>query len=218
MCKWASGLDASHLTFSKAKKQGRGMRIQRLVGDCWKGFSSIAGSSLFAVPICAGPSFGVVCYLYLLDENSDRGEPFAWFDGTSVWFSFVVILFAALLSVHFIIKTNWDLVQNAHDLTENFGLNDKIEEKTSFFGWDFSSFFGWGLLPLVPGRGANAKQRVAIDVLWQLYLCRGRFLMRILRTAPRAILYIIAVLLLALLIGDWPEPPRIGDLQLLVYR
>src|SRR5271165_7155177 len=119
------------------------MNLQAVMADMQKKRDEIASSNWFAVPLCAILAAGVVCCFYVSENYSGRGEPFAWFDGISAWPSIAIILFAALLSIHFIVKTHFDLRKNARELAKEFGLNGAIPEKTRFFGWE--------IIPLKPG-------------------------------------------------------------------
>jgi hypothetical protein len=172
----------------------------------------IAASNWFAVPICALLAIGVVCCIYVFEYYSGRGESFAWFDGTSAWPSIAIILFAALLSVHFIIKTHFDLGRNGAELTEEFGLKGAIPEETFFFGWEAppSKLVITPASPLFPLWEVNIEKKIDIVALWQRYLRRGRFWTRVLRAAPMTVLYMLALSAILPLIGHFPPPPIRG--------
>jgi hypothetical protein len=172
----------------------------------WKRLRVIAASSWLAVPVLALLAVGVVGCFYFIENSSGRGEPFAWFDGASAWPSIAIILFAAFLSVHFIVRTYVDLGQNAVMLGVEFRLDVPILEKARFFGWEMT--------PTKP-RTSHFGERIDMETLWQRYLCRGRFWTRVLRAAPMTALYILAFgaafITLRPLIGDFPRPPIRGD-------
>lgn len=172
----------------------------------------IAALSWLAVPICAILAAGAVCCFYAFENDSGTGEPYAWFDGASAWPSIAIILFAALLSVHFIVKSHFDLKQNADKLAGEFGLKNTPED-TSFFGWEIppSKPGITGSLPLFPELEANNEERIDIEALWQRYLSRGRFSTRVLRAAPMTILYMAALFAILPLIGRFPAPPIRGN-------
>src|SRR6516164_9544441 len=89
------------------------MNIRMILRSVWNRRDTVIASSWLAMPVCAILTAGIVCRLYLVQNDSGRGEPFAWCDGASAWPSIAIIVFAALLSVHFIFKTCFDLRQNA---------------------------------------------------------------------------------------------------------
>jgi hypothetical protein len=163
----------------------------------------IIASSWRAVPICAALTVVTVCCFYLVENYSARGEPFACFDGTSAWPSIAIILFAALLSLHFVARTHFDLRNDAKKLAEEFALDkefaprSKVPAKTSFFGWEAS--------PLKRGK-TSAEDRIDIAILWQRYLCRGQFWMRTVRALPMTLFYMAALFYILPLIGQFPAP------------
>lgn len=176
------------------------MKIQTTEASWRKRGHFIGASSQIAVSICAILAFVVICCLYVSERY--RGNPFAWFDGTTAWLSFGIYLFAALLCVYFIIKTHCDLSENAKDLATNFGLEIETERKLSLFGWDPTPRWNEG--------------QVDINALWQRYSCRGQFWNRFLRTFVMTILYLAANLVIfspMIMIGDLPRPPVTGQLE-----
>jgi hypothetical protein len=146
-------------------------------------FDITAALKWLAVPVCAVLAVGVVCRFCVTD-----GEPFAWFDGTSAGPSIAIILFAALLSVHFIVKAHFDLRQNWGELTDEFGL--RIPSKP-------------GITPI--------EDKIDIVALWERYRRSGRFLRRVFRALPVTGLYIVALLVILPLIGDFPRTTIRGD-------
>jgi hypothetical protein len=172
----------------------------------WKKLKVMSASSWFAVPFSALLTVGVVFCFYFIENSSGGGEPFAWFDGTSAWPSIAIILFAAFLSVHFIVKTQVDLARNAHFMSEEFGLGGTKPEKALFFGWEIP--------PSKPATG-RFRERVDVEVLWQRYLYRGRFWTRVLRAAPMTALYILTIFAVFIamrpFIGGFPRSPIRGD-------
>ena len=186
------------------------MNLQAVMADMQKKRDEIASSNWFAVPLCAILAAGVVCCFYVSENYSGRGEPFAWFEGISAWPSIAIILFAALLSIHFAIKTNFDLRKNWFKLTDEFGLEAAKPEKDKIFDkLDKPPFFGWRLTQ------TNIKEKIDIVALWQLYLWRGRFWMRALRVVPMTVLYMLALYVIRPLLGDLPDPPIRGNFPFL---
>jgi hypothetical protein len=173
-------------------------------------------SSWFAGPICAFLALGFVSCFYVIQNALGSGEPFAWLDGISAWPSIAIILFAALLSVHFILKTNLDLTKNAAALGEAFGLNGRPVTKVPFFGWESTPLKSADASGSSPGGRADAEQRIDIEFLWQRYICRGRFLTRMTRTLPMTSLYIVGLFAIRPIIGDFPRAPIRGDFPFLL--
>ena len=179
------------------KVHSEGQRRDAISAWVWPQRDVIGASSWLAVPICAIFAIGVVCCFYVFENYLGMGEQFAWSDGTSAWPSIAIILFAALLSIHFLLKTHFDLTQNATKLTEEFGLKNAAPQNISLFGWEIP--------PL------STSDRIDIEALWQRYRCRGRILRRVFRAAPMTILYMAALFAVLPLIGDFPVPPLRGD-------
>lgn len=176
----------------------------------WKQRDTVVASSWLAMPVCAILTAGIVCGLYLVQNDSGRGEPFAWCDGASAWPSIAMLVFAALLSVHFIFKTCVDLRQNAAKLAAEFGLKGTERETRTLLGWEIP------LLKQVVTTGspeveATTEEKIDIEALWQRYLRRGRFWTRILRAAPMTGFYICALISILPLLGHFPAPPIRGS-------
>ena len=158
------------------RKQMLGERKQR---------DAIAVLNWLAVPVYAIMAVGIVCYFYVIENYPVQSEPLAWFDGTSAGPSMVILLFAALLSVHFMAKAHFDLSQNAANLTEEFGLRNPEQSKPR----------------------TRLVGRIDIVALWERYLCRGQFWRRFFRALPMTVLYIAAIRVILPLIGHFPGPP-----------
>jgi hypothetical protein len=185
----------------------------------------IAGSSWLAVPVCAVLAVVVVCCIHYFQNYLGTGESFAWFDGTSNWPSIAILLFAALLSIHFIVKTHVRLKENAAKLTEEFGLNGDVSGE----GWSSAIrkiCTGWGPPALVNIRADSSDfvkvgasplgcedkgSKINIDALWQRYLSRGQLWMRLSRSVPMCILYFCALCFLLPLFGNFSQPPIRGS-------
>ena len=211
--------------------------IQTAVLDGWKQFASsrwlavrtpvvsvrkrcalVASSSWLAVPICMILSVVVVCWSYFNENSSGGGEPFAWFDGISAWPSIAIILFAGLLSIHFIAKSHCDLRRNASKLARKFGLTATIPKQTSFFGWEITPLKP-GIpraSPVFPGLEFNTEKRIDIKALWKIYLRRGRFWTRVCRVMPMFVLYLAALAAILPLIGPFPSAPIRGQFNFLL--
>src|SRR6266481_5462650 len=155
--------------------------------------------SHLAVPFSAVLTAVVVHFFYRANNAVEGGsEPFAWFDGTSVWPSIAIFIFAGLLSFHFILKSQSDLTENAKRLTDNFGLREQTSEHESWFGWDTP-----------PKVGNTGKLDIAI--LWGRYLFRGRLSRRMFRVVPMVLLYVSVIALMMPLIGGYPSIPIRGS-------
>jgi hypothetical protein len=179
----------------------------------WKQRVAIAASSWLAVPICAALMAVATYCFYVVQNYSAGGEAFAWFDGTSVWPSVAILLFAALLSIHFTIKTHFGLRQNADALTKEFGLQGKIPDKIPFFGWESPPLESGSAFvsPRSPGSETNPQKRINITAVWQGYLRRGRLWRRVLRAAPMTVLYMCALATVLPFFGHFARPPIRGD-------
>ena len=186
------------------------MNIRTVLLSAWKQRDTVVASSWLAVPVCAILTAGIVCRLYLVQNDSGRGEPFAWCDGASAWPSIAIIVFAALLSVHFIFKTCVDLRQNAVKLAEEFGLKATERETRTLLGWEIPPL-KQVIATGSPGTEATTEEKIDIEALWQRYLRRGRLWTRVLRAAPMTGFYICALISILPLIGDFPAPPIRGS-------
>ena len=191
------------------------MNIRTAVSG-WKQCDVIAAWNWLAVPICALLAVGFTCWFYIIENSSGRGEPFAWFDGISSWPSIAIILFAALLSVHFIAKAYFDLRRNAAMLAQEFGLTPEKTAplgKTSYFAWESTTEKPriTDTSPVLTGWEPNTEDRIDMVELWQRYLCRGQFLRRVFRAVPMTVLYIAALKVIMPLVGQFPVVPIRGD-------
>ena len=194
--------------------------IKTAIWSVCKRCAVVAASSWLAVPMCVILSVGVVYWCYFNENSAGGGEPFAWFDGISAWPSIAIILFAGLLSIHFIAKAHFDLRKNADKLAKKFGLSAAKQKRTSFFGWEITPLKP-GIpraSPIFPGLEFNTKKRIDIQALWKIYLCRGRFSRRLLRVTPMFAIYLMALCAILPVIGPPPTAPIRGqfDLYLLI--
>ena len=191
------------------------MTIPIVVERASKRGNLIAASSWLAVPVCAILAIVAVCRIYVSQNQLGNGQPFAWFDGTSSWPSIAIFLFAALLSVHFIVKIHFQLKQNAAKLAEEFGLDGKIPRESWLLTFK-KIYLGWDPPKLVethasrPGCEEETEEKIDIGALWRGYLSRGRFWTRLLRAAPMAVLYMATLGAVLPLIGRFPRPPIRG--------
>jgi hypothetical protein len=123
----------------------------------------VFASSVFAVPLSAIFSGALVGLFYL--RNNDLfggGEPFAWFDGASAWPPIAIVLFAGFLSIHFVLKSQCQLAQNANDLTDRFHLNIKLPTRSSLLRWETPPEFP--KKPTFQQRSISASYGVAIEL------------------------------------------------------
>jgi hypothetical protein len=173
------------------------------VGRGWMSFCKraeiILASSYSAVPLCAICTAILVCICYVIDNSSGIGEPMGWLDGASSWPTIAIIFFACLLSIHFILRGNYDLRRSASELTRHFRLTSVGSPKTSYFNWEKP-----------PMKRHCSKDYVEIDRLWTRYVERGKLHRRIIRTIPMVLLYIVALVVILPLIGAAPVPPIRG--------
>jgi hypothetical protein len=197
------------------------MKMRTVMAKVWNRCILVATSSCFAVAVCAILTAAVAFLLYAFENRDGTGEPFAWFDGASAWPSIAIYLFATLLAIHFIIKTNFDLKQNAVELTKEFKLELTAAYESESPAPEQASFFGWEAPPsrcvitrargTSPARPARKEDKLDVVTLWQRYLCRGHFWMRLGRAAPMTLLYITALGFILSLIGTFPPPAIRGN-------
>jgi hypothetical protein len=201
--------------------------MRTVMAKIWNRCIRVATSSCFAVALCAILTATVAFLLYAFENRDGTGEPFAWFDGASAWPSIAIYLFATFLAIHFIIKTNFDLKQNAGELTKEFKLELTRAYESESPAPEQTSFFGWGAPPsrcvTIRARGislarqtrkarpARKEEKLDVVTLWQRYLCRGRLWMRLGRAAPMTLLYITALGFILSLIGTFPPPSIRGN-------
>ena len=191
----------------KDEEMNREMKTPTVVQKMWEKCGVFTTSSWLAVTICAILTATGALLMYAFENHGGTGEPFAWFDGASAWPSIAIILFATLLSIHFIIKVNFDLRRNADELTEEFGLEFTCEANPKS-----ALFFGWEAPPskrnsvTIHVRHRRPEEKVDIVTLWQRYLYRGRLWMRLGRATPMALLYFTALFFLLSLFGRFYTP------------
>lgn len=162
----------------------------------------IAASSWVGVPIAAVVAIAISCFCYIQD-GAGQGEPLFWFSGASAWPSIAIILFAGLLSLHFIGKTHLDLRENAKFLTEHFTLGDfnDFEQDTSLSCWQASA-----------SQKARLSTATAVDIatLWRDYIRLGSLSSRVGRCIPMGFLYIAGIWAIAPALGPPPIAPIRG--------
>ena len=101
------------VAFASRERRGRAVQVFKWLG----------------VPVCGILTVGIVWCSYVIQNHADRGEHFAWLDGTSAWLSIAIIVFAGLLSIYFMHKTKLDLDESAERLEKEFGLEVAESEK-----------------------------------------------------------------------------------------
>jgi len=189
-------------------------KVPIALGNCEEKLAS----SWVAVPLCAALTVVFVLICYSVDnvvvEGENRGEAFAWLDGASAWPTIAILFFALLLSVHFIIKSNYDLRQNAEKLSKFFGLSLQRRTKRSRRFWSrrfcvharrLWSMWVWDAPPLTLV-GTNSEGRIDVEFLWNQYVRRGKIWARFVRTLPMFGLYLSLLFFVSLLVG-FPRMP-----------
>ena len=179
---WISFLSRATFAPSKAKGQVKQHAIASL-SHVSRQIHAITALSWLSVPICAILAIGAVYWFYVSGMYSGGGESVAWFDGISAWPSIAIVFFAAFLAIHFISKTQFDLVKNAAKLAGEFGLSGAVSNKPH-----------------------KIEDKIDIIALWQGYLCRGQFWRRLVRTVPMFVFYMAALASLLSLVGDFANP------------
>jgi hypothetical protein len=172
----------------------------------------------------------VLC-LYLIQNWDGNGEHFAFIDGASSWPSIAIILFATFLSIHFIIKTRFDLELNAQSLRKDFALEVKPDITFTLLWqkrlldlqfwshmWKYlwnSEFWNRAGKTFFYVHDETPKTKggkVDIAALWKQYHLQGRFWRRVLRALFMTVLYLAFLALLEFLLGgDFPTIPMRGE-------
>src|SRR5207244_2413838 len=75
-------------------------------------------STLIMGIVAAGIAVLVVSAAYT--SQRIEGEPFAWFDGLSIWPGVAIRIFAIILAIHFIFKSYVRVLQNDSEIFERF--------------------------------------------------------------------------------------------------
>jgi len=78
---------------------------------------------------------GLLGFLIWLDHHREGGEPFSLLAGISLWPTDVLNLFAASLSVFFLIKAVYDLRRNGMEIEQEFFLSSPASFEKKPSGW-----------------------------------------------------------------------------------
>ncbi len=146
--------------------------------------------------------------LILYDHSRPQGEPFSLFDGVSIWPTEVIRLGTILLSIGFLVRARYRLLENKAGLVKDFGLP----------GMEEPSLRAWWKQWKTEDRAKKVRlrewlatelprlgKRVNAASLWRQYNRRGVVWARWWRIAPNAALYYFSALLLT---ATWGFPFR----------
>ena len=154
-------------------------------------------------------AFGIAFFVdrFLLDvvlQNHDRGEPFYWLEGVSLWPTEILRGFATLLALGFLVKAWRDLKSNLEDMAERYGFDSQAQE-VSTEGWRrYLTTSQWVLSP----RGQRSEGHVGN--LWSVYREAGSGLYRLPRMLLLVAVYGASFVLLWKVMGaeDFSGPCR----------
>jgi hypothetical protein len=124
----------------------------------------------------------VVVLLVTAEQVSPGGEPFAAFDGISIWPSEVLRVLVVVLAVHFIARSIAQIGASNEELTARYHLTDVA--------------------------GPRCGDGIDVVGAWNVQVLEGSFWARVKRIALPAIAYLIIVGLLTVLLGAPSTPAR----------
>jgi hypothetical protein len=139
-------------------------------------------------------------------------EPFACFEGISIWPSEILRLVAAFLSFHFLIRAHKKLLAGNKEISEEFSLAPMASNTLTPPRGRMHKI--WRIISNV---WPDQKGVVDVDRLWQQYLRRGRFSYRWLRIILLSLLYVAFTFPLFRIVGS-PVVPYRGDASFLADR
>lgn len=152
----------------------------------WPGFAS---QSLIVVPAAFLVSLGVTAWRYHSQIGSI--EPFALYDGISIWPGDFVRLFVLLLAVHFVFKTLAGLEENARTLAEDFELKRDSKPPAKATAW--LKLLDWWKTIWPHMEPASATGRVDAQELVNRYRPLGRPVSRCLRALSLLVIYCVLI-------------------------
>jgi hypothetical protein len=118
-----------------------------------------------------------------LMADHDKGEPFSWTAGVSIWPGQFFRLLAVILCVVFLVKGARDLAKNSDQLTEAFQFRVDQGHRSRFTLRTF-----WTNLQRVY-HSAAVRTALTVDQAWVWYLDAARPLQRIARVLVLSLLY-----------------------------
>lgn len=154
-------------------------------------------------------AFGLAFFVdrFLLDvvlQDHDRGEPFYWLEGVSLWPTEILRGLATLLAIVFLAKAWRDLKSNLEGMAERYSFASQAEEACTE-GWRrYLTTAQWVLSP----RGRRSKEHVGN--LWSLYREASSGMHRLPRILLLVTVYAASFLLLWKVMGaeDFSGPCR----------
>ena len=137
--------------------------------------------------------------LRLLIEGKpiDAGEPFAWFEGVSVWPTEWLRMLAVVLALIFLVASFRSLRENDEAIKAEFGIEDAPADPV----W-------WRRLLGLPGAVADAEHHIDIARLWRQYTDAGAWYVSLLRAVLPSLAFALLAGLLMSVFGLPHEPVR----------
>jgi hypothetical protein len=160
----------------------------------------------------------LVIYLLAFVQRAE-GEPFAWFQGISIWPTEIFRLFVGVMAIFFFLKTERDLKNNDKILGQTFGLDPGHSSpnpepnfwKRLFCDREFRKKVFRDKVAVRDWKvHVNDDDTGPIDSvkLWRRYVEAGIFRFRLLRFLPLALAYVAAGTALIAILGLPPVPYR----------
>lgn len=137
--------------------------------------------------------------LQMLAQSSpiDAGEPFAWFEGVSVWPTEWLRMLSVILALIFLAASFRSLRENDQTIKAEFGIEDAPPHPA----W-------WRRLLGLPGGLDEADQRIDIAQLWREYTDAGVWYVSLLRAVVPSMVFVLLAGLLMSVFGPPHEPVR----------
>jgi len=131
----------------------------------------------------------------LILRHHDKGEPFYWLEGVSIWPTEILRALATVLAIGYFIKAWRDLRSNSEGMTDRYGFGVPAETGQAE-GWrQYLAMVQWVLSP----RGGESHEQVG--TLWQRYRAAGEGRHRLTRLFLLAVIYGASFLLLWKVMG-----------------
>ena len=166
------------------------------------------GRSSWTFAVVAAFVSWLVIYIIAICQMPE-GEPFAWFEGVSIWPTEILRFFIFLMAVWFVWKTNNALAKSEEAIEKEFGLepSDKIPwPQAKFLSREWRSqaiaLLTVGCWPV------ERNKKVIAQELWNYYIPAGNLAVRLIRVTPLVLFYMGAGFCLMGLLGFPPVPGR----------
>src|SRR4029077_4482603 len=127
----------------------------------------------------------------------DAGEPFAWFEGVSVWPTQWLRMLSGVLALIFLAASFRSLRENDLAIKAEFGIEDAPPDPV----W-------WRRLLGLPGAITEAGNHIDIARLWRQYTDAGAWYVSLLRAVLPSLAFVLLAGLLMSVFGPPHEPVR----------